>query len=215
LAGKISFRAVIFDFDGTIVDSYEAHLESFRRALEKHGLKVEDEEIYRRFGKPAKVILAEILPESQHRHIDDIVRDKRREFIDTSSRIRLFEGVEDTLKYLVSKGVFLGLATSADRPSVMRVLEKFRLEHYFRTVVSSEDVVEAKPNPKIFTLTAERLGVEPKDCLIVGDSIFDVIAAVEAGMRIVVVANNPYQIGDVEAMGVEVLEAIGYLKNLF
>ncbi|MEM2841414.1 MAG: HAD family phosphatase [Candidatus Bathyarchaeia archaeon] len=207
-------KAVIFDFDGTIVDSYEAHLESFRRALRKLSLKVDDEEIYRRFGKPAKVILAEILPDSVHHLIDDIVREKRREFIETSSRIRLFGGVEETLKYLRSKGVGLGLATSADRPSVMRVLERFSLQHYFDTVVSSEDVVEAKPNPKIFILTAERLGVEPDDCLIVGDSIFDVIAALEAGMRIVVVANNPYQVEEVREKGVEVLYSMGELKNI-
>ncbi|MBS7627122.1 HAD family phosphatase [Candidatus Bathyarchaeota archaeon] len=207
-------KAVIFDFDGTIVDSYEAHLESFRRALRKYSLKVDDEEIYRRFGKPAKVILAEILPESVHHLIDDIVMEKRREFIETSSGIRLFKGVEETLRYLRSKGVCLGLATSADRPSVMRVLGRFSIQHYFDTVVSSEDVVEAKPNPRIFILTVERLGVEPDDCIIVGDSIFDVIAAVEAGMRIVVVANNPYQVEGAREMGVEVLDSMDELKNI-
>ncbi|MGQ9543904.1 MAG: HAD family hydrolase [Candidatus Bathyarchaeia archaeon] len=212
---RILVKAVIFDFDGTLVDSYEAHLESFRRALNRHGLKVEAEEIYKRFGKPARVILAEVLPETVHHRIDDLVREKRKEFVETSRKIRLFEGVEDTLRYLKSKGIRLGLATSADRLSVMGVLERFGLQTYFDTILSSEDVEEAKPNPKIFIMAAERLGVDPKECIIVGDSIFDVIAASEAGIRVVIIANNPFQIGEVKARGVKVLDKMDELRGLF
>ena len=116
------FRAVIFDFDGTLVDSYEAHLESFRRALSKFGLKVEDIEIYRRFGKPARQMLVEVLPEKEHPHILEMIREKRNQFVETSLNVRVFEGVEDVLRFLKNRGVKVGLATSADRPSAVRVL---------------------------------------------------------------------------------------------
>jgi len=201
-------RAVIFDFDGTIVDSYEAHLESFRRAVSKFGLTVEDKEIYRRFGKPAKQMLVEVLPEKEHVHIAEMVKEKRVQFIETSRELKVLEGVEEILKHLKLRNIRLGLATSADKLSVMRVLTRFGLEAYFDVVLSAEDVQEAKPNPKIFIEAAERLNVLPRECLAIGDSIFDVMAAKEAGIRIVAVANNPFQIDEIRSQGVPVVSRI-------
>lgn len=209
------FRAVIFDFDGTLVDSYEAHLESFRRALSKFGLKVEDKEIYRRFGKAARQMLVEVLPEKEHPHISEMVREKRNQFVETSLNVRVFEGVEDVLRFLKNGGVKVGLATSADRPSVVRVLERANLADYFDVIVSAEDVKEAKPNPRVFTLTVERLGSRPEECLAVGDSIFDVIAARNAGIRIVVFANNPYQIDEIKSQEVSIVSKIDEIKRFF
>jgi len=211
--GPGSVRAVIFDFDGTVVDSFEAHLESFRRTLLRFGIAVEDEEIYRRFGKPARQILKETLPEKYHRYIDEIVKGKRAEFAETSREARVFDGVEEILRYLKGRGVKVGLATSSDRKSVMRVLIRFGLDRYFDAILSSEDVEEAKPNPRIFIKTAERLGAAPGECLVVGDSIFDVIAAREAGIRVVIVANNPYQIGEIKPQGVPIVSNIGDVRK--
>jgi len=207
------FRAVIFDFDGTIVDSYEAHLESFRRALSKFGLTVEDEQIYRGFGKPARQMLLEILPQQAHAHIDELVREKRIQFIETSRQVRVFDGVEETLLYLKQRGIATALATSADRPSVMRVLSGFGLEGYFDVILSAEDVKVAKPNPDIFILAAERLAVKTQECLVVGDSVFDVMAAREAGIKAVAIASNPFQIGEIRSLGVPIISRMTQLKE--
>ncbi|MEM2942113.1 MAG: HAD family hydrolase [Candidatus Bathyarchaeia archaeon] len=207
------YRAVIFDFDGTIVDSYEAHLESFRRALSKFGLAADDEQIYRRFGKPAREILLEILPQETHTQVDELVKEKRLQFIETSHRVRVLEGVEETLQYLRRNGVAAVLATSADRPSVMRVLSRFGLERYFDLVLSAEDVGAAKPNPDIFIRAVEKLALKPHECLVVGDSVFDVIAAKEAGIEAVAVANNRFQIEEIRSLGVPVISRISELKR--
>jgi beta-phosphoglucomutase len=195
------------------VDSYQAHLESFRRALSKFGLSVEDTEIYRRFGKPAKQMLTEILPEKEHRHIDEIVKEKRIAFIQTSREVRVYEGVEETLRYLRLKGLKLCLATSADKLSVLRVLKEFSLEGHFDLILSADDVEEAKPNPEIFILASERLGVEPNDCLIVGDSIYDVTAARKAGINVIAVANNPFQMEAIKGEGVSFISRITEMKE--
>jgi HAD superfamily hydrolase (TIGR01509 family) len=208
-------RAVIFDLDGTLIESYQAHLESFRRALSRFGLTVEDEEIHRRFGKPAKQIIKEILPENQHRHIDEIVRYKRLEFIETSKDMQVFDGVETLLKYLKDKGFSVCLATSADSPSVMRVVNKFGLENYFDVILSSNDVKEAKPNPEMFIQASKRLEVDPKDCLVIGDSPFDVIAAKKAGMKIIIVDNNPFQKAEILSYKVPIVSDINQLANIF
>jgi len=209
------FRAVIFDFDGTIVDSYEVHLESFRRALSKFGLTVEDREIYRCFGKPAKQILSEILPQQARAHVDELVKEKRIQFIETSLEVRVFDGVEETLRYLKQKGIATALATSADRPSVLRVLSRFGLEGYFDVILSAEDVKAAKPNPEIFVRAADRLGVGIQECLVVGDSVFDVIAAREAGIKTVAIANNPFQIEEIRSLGVPVISRMPILRSIF
>jgi len=208
-------RAVIFDLDGTLIDSYHAHVESFRRALSRFGLTIEDEEIYRRFGKPAKQIIKEILPENQHRHIDEIVRYKRLEFIETSKDMQVFDGVETLLKHLKDKGFSTCLATSADSPSVIRVLNKFDLENYFDIVISSNDVKEAKPNPEMFIQASRRLEVEPKNCLVIGDSPFDVIAAKKAKMNVIIVDNNPFQKTEILSHKVPIVSNINQLTNFF
>ena len=208
-------HAVIFDLDGTLIDSYEAHVESFRRALKRFGLTVEDAVIHRRFGKPAKQIIKEILPEAQHRHIDEIVRYKRLEFIDTSKDMQVFDGVETLLKYLKEKGFSICLATSADSPSVMRVVNKFGLESYFDVILSSNDVKEAKPNPEMFIQASKRLEVDPKNCLVIGDSPFDVIAAKKAGMKIIIVDNNPFQKAEISSHKVPIVSNINQVANIF
>jgi len=207
------FRAVIFDFDGTIVDSYEAHLESFRKALSKFGLAVDDEEIYRRFGKPARQILFEVLPQQARSHIDELVKEKRIQFIETSRQVRVFDGVEETLRYLKEKGIATALATSADRPSVMRVLSRFGLEEYFDVILSAEDVKAAKPNPDIFIRAAEGLNVGVQECLVVGDSAFDVMAAKEAGIKTVAIASNPFQMKEIRSLGVPVISRMTELME--
>ena len=207
------FRAVIFDFDGTIVDSYEAHLESFRKALSKFGLAVDDEEIYRRFGKPARQILFEVLPQQARSHIDELVKEKRIQFIETSRQVRVFDGVEETLRYLKEKGIATALATSADRPSVMRVLSRFGLEEYFDVILSAEDVKAAKPNPDIFIRAAEGLNVGAQECLVVGDSVFDVMAAKEAGIKTVAIASNPFQMKEIRSLGVPVISRMTELME--
>jgi len=211
----LQVRAVIFDLDGTLIDSYEAHVESFHRALSRFGLTVKDEEIYRRFGKPAKQIIKEILPENQHRHINEIVRYKRLEFIETSKDMQVFDGVETLLKYLKDKGFSICLATSADSPSVTRVVNKFDLENYFDVIISSNDVKEAKPNPEMFIQASKRLEVEPQNCLVVGDSPFDVIAAKKAGMKIIIVDNNPFQKAEILSYKVPIISNINQLANIF
>ncbi len=206
-------RAVIFDLDGTLIDSYEAHVESFRRALTRFGLTVEDSEIHLRFGKPAKQIIKEILPETQHRHIDEIVKYKRLEFIETSKDMQIFDGVEILLKNLKDKGLSICLATSADSPSVIRVVNKFGLESYFDVILSSNDVKEAKPNPEMFIQASKRLEVEPKNCLVIGDSPFDVIAAKKAGMKIVIVDNNPFQKAEIHNHRVPIVSNISQVAK--
>jgi HAD superfamily hydrolase (TIGR01509 family) len=211
----LQVRAVIFDLDGTLINSYDAHVESFRRALSRFDLIINEEEIYRRFGKPAKQIIKEILPETQHRHIDDIVRYKRLEYIETSKDIQIFDGVETLLKHLKDKGIRICLATSADKPSVIRVVNKFNLEDYFDVIISSNDVKEAKPNPEMFIQASKRLEVEPKNCLVIGDSPFDIIAAKKADMKIIIVDNNPFQKAAIYSYKVPIVSDINQLANIF
>ncbi len=158
-------------------------------------------------------MIKEILPEDQHKNIDDIVKYKRIEFIETSRNMRLFEGVETILTYLKNKGIKICLATSADKPSVMRVMNKFGLTNHFDEIISSNDVKEAKPNPEMFINASKKLEVDPNKCLVVGDSPFDVIAAKKTGMNIIIIDNNPFQKQEILSYDVPVVTNINQLKN--
>ena len=158
-------------------------------------------------------MVKEILPEDQHKNIDDIVKYKRIEFIETSRNMQVFEGVETILTYLKNKRISICLATSADKSSVMRVMNKFGLTNHFDIIISSNDVKEAKPNPEMFIKASKKLELDPNKCLVVGDSPFDVIAARKAGMNIIIIDNNPFQRQEIQSYDVPVITDINQLKD--
>lgn len=208
------FSAVIFDFDGTLVDSLDAHLRSWRKAFEELGVELREEEIRKRFGKPSATILSEVLPPRLHGKIAELTERKQRYFAEQTASLKLYSGVEKVLKKLKEKGTPMAVATSISRKGLHDALQALGIEKYFEVTVTVEDVTNSKPDPEMLLKTAEKLGEYPKNCLMVGDSLYDVFAAERAGMSVVVVANNLYQIEQIREKGVKIVENITEILDL-
>lgn len=206
--------AIVFDFDGTLVDSLEAHIRSWKNAFEDLDVELMEEEIRKRFGKPSATILSEVLPPRLHGKIAELTKRKQLYFTEQPPSLKLYLGVEKVLKKLEERDVPMAVATSMNRKGLRSALQALRIEKYFDVVVTVEDVTRGKPDPEMLLRTAEKLGEKPKSCLMVGDSLFDVLAAERAGMSIVVVANNPYQIEQIREKGVKVVENITEILDL-
>ena len=208
--------AVIFDCDGTLVDSLDVHLRSWKKAFEELGVKLREEEsvklrkeeIGKRFGKSVTAILLEVLPPRLHGKMAELTKRKRQHFAGQLTSLKLYPGVEKVLKELRERSIPMAVATSMSRESLHSSLQVLGIEKYFEVVVTAEDVNRGKPDPEMLLRAAEKLGEKPQNCLVVGDSVFDVLAAERAGMPVVVVANNPYQIAQIRGKGVKIVKNI-------
>jgi len=182
-------KAVIFDMDGVLVDSFNANLEAFNVVMKKRfGFIVSRKEFLGLFGRDPREITRVILETHNIKDVDiaGIYGEKRTVFNSVMEKeVRLFPGVVESLSKLKETGFKLALASSNSRESIARIMEKTRLESFFEAYVGYEDTSRAKPDPEIFLKAAERLGVSPGDCWVIEDSLPGVMAGKTAGMSVV------------------------------
>ena len=172
---------VIFDLDGTLLDTLPGTFRAFSEALAPAlGRVPGEEEIRARFGASDHRIVREwVGPEHAEAAVARLYAAYEREFRDAA----VFPGVSELLDALVAGGVTLALFTGRGRPSTERLLEATGLAARFPLVVTSDDVTDPKPAPEGLLQVLERSGAAPADAVYVGDSPLDVRAARGAGIR--------------------------------
>jgi HAD superfamily hydrolase (TIGR01549 family) len=180
-------RAVVFDFDGTPVDSLPLVLRAITHAIEPFGSR-RTMDIFSRLGSP---------PERFLRDLVDDVRDvpaamERMDDYHTRNQhpIRPFDGVEVVLSRLRSAGILLALWTGRDRASTELLLREHRLESHFAACVSGDDLPTHKPDPQGMGEILSRLGLAPGEVLMVGDADVDVLGAAVCGVPAVLIRHG-------------------------
>ncbi len=189
------FEAVLFDWDGTLADTRNVIVASFKAALKEINLEVPTGYIERRIGIGATETFREIL-KTANRCVDEkvvmhLVEQKSKVEIKLADEVVLFWGARQLLKTLHGK-VKVGLASMNNRAVVMHLLEINGLATFFDTVLTAEEVSSSKPNPEIFLKTAKKLKTNPQNCVVFEDSIFGVKAAKSAGMCCIAVTTGVY-----------------------
>ncbi|MFN2471849.1 MAG: HAD-IA family hydrolase [Gaiellaceae bacterium] len=179
-------ETVLFDLDGTLIDSGAAILASFRHATRTVlGRDYADHVLMAGVGGHGlHRQMADLDPE----RVDDLVQAYRDHNLDSYRTIRVFPGVDAVLAHLREDERTLGMVTVKSRATVELTFEIAQLGSYFETVVTGDDVERHKPEPDALVLAAGRLGADPSSTAYVGDSPFDIQAAKEAGMRAVAVS---------------------------
>jgi HAD superfamily hydrolase (TIGR01509 family) len=196
------FEAAIFDWDGTLADTREAILASFHGALhEVLGIDVSDEFMARRIGVGAAWTFREILASKglpvDAATIKQLVEVKVRVALENSDKVKLFPGAKPLLQSLRGK-VKLGLASMNNRAVIDSLLTALDVVQFFNVVITVDEVTRSKPEPEIFLKTAEKLGTEPRRCVVLEDSVFGVQAAKAGGMGCVAVAQGFYTIAELK-----------------
>jgi HAD superfamily hydrolase (TIGR01549 family) len=188
-------RALIFDLDGTLVDTVYAHVFAWQRALDEAGLAIDGWRVHRKIGMSGglftRAVAREIgrtLTAEQERALQQRHGELYRELV---PQPRALPGAVDLLKRLRSYGVPFGIATSGRRPEIDRSLDALGITAD-TVVVERGDVLRAKPEPDLFLACQERLGVDARDCFVVGDAVWDLLAARRAGMLSVGVLTGGY-----------------------
>ena len=170
---------IIFDFDGTLANTNQMIINSFKHIysvfLEK---ECSDDYIMSTFGEPLEVTLSRDFENFSYEDVITAYRDYQLERF--NDEVTLYETVEDTLEYLKNKGIKLGIATSRLRHSTVSALETFNIAKYFDAVVSADDVVKHKPDKEPLIKAINELKSTTERTLYVGDSRFDMECALNA-----------------------------------
>jgi pyrophosphatase PpaX len=177
----VAYEAVLFDFDGTIVDSGAIIMASFRHAArEVLERDIPDAWITARMGGASlQEQMAAIAPD----RVEELVRSYRRHNEPLHDELQCCPGMLDVLDRLHAEGRRLGIVTAKRRATVELAFARLPLRHYFETIVGADDTERHKPDPEPILLALERLGVCPAEAVYVGDSPFDVGAARAAGVH--------------------------------
>lgn len=188
--------------DGTILDSYDAHAKVWSRILKEHGVTTfTREEIVAQFGKPTPVIASILLKNDDKDFIAAIAARKASFFLEEIPSIRLFPGTREVFEALKRAGKKICIASSSANIAIENVLKKLHLEMLVDAFVGLNDIKNSKPDPEMILKSAAKLGLDPKDCIVVGDTIYDVKAGNGAGcFTIGVLTGN---------MSLEVLQSAG------
>lgn len=177
----IRFPVVLFDLDGTVVDSGAIILASMRHATrEVLGREYGDEELLASVGGPGlEAQMAAFAPD----RIDELVRVYRAHNEPLHEELEACAGMADVLVRLKEEGRRLGIVTAKRRSTVELAFAQVPLAHLFETVVGGDETERHKPDPEPLLLAAERMGADPAASAYVGDSPYDIRAAKAAGMH--------------------------------
>jgi HAD superfamily hydrolase (TIGR01509 family) len=196
--------ALIFDLDGTLVDTVYAHVFAWQRAFAEAGLPIDGWRIHRRIGMSgglfARAASREVGRELSAEEAEELQQRHGQLYRELLPERRPLPGAVRLLRELRESGVAHGIATSGRRPEIDRSLEALQVPAD-TVVVERGDVLRAKPEPDLFLACAERLGVDPHECYVIGDAVWDLLAARRAGMLSVGLLSGGYGEAELNAAG--------------
>lgn len=182
-----TYKAIIFDNDGTLVDSMPVHYTAWRDALQHFGITFTEEQFYSLAGVPANEIIA-LLTEEQGKAPDDVsvsaVLEHRQERLENVLKhISKIDVVVHILNDAVSRGIPVAVASGGEQGDVLASMAYAGVDDsVFKAIVTREDVSRGKPDPETFLLAAEKLAVDPQDCIGLEDGAKGLEALDNAGI---------------------------------
>jgi HAD superfamily hydrolase (TIGR01549 family) len=198
--------ALVFDLDGTLVDTVYAHVFSWQKAFQEGGLAIDGWRIHRKIGMSGGLFTRAVSREIGHDLSDDEARELQashdrlfRELLPAEER-RPLPGGKEILIELRRRGITHGIATSGSRPGIDASLAALEVPDEM-VVVQRGDVARAKPEPDLFIECAKRLEVEPVDCYVIGDAVWDLLAARRARMLSIGLLSGGYGADELQGAG--------------
>ena len=197
----MSIKAIIFDFDGVIVDTEPLHLNAFQKVLRDEGIELSSEDYYSKYlAYDDKTFFYKSLNDfgkyQGQNQITELI-DKKSKYFDkiVESNLVVFDGVADFIKSIVD-GFRIAIGSGALRNEIETILHHIGLSKYFEFIVSADEVEMCKPNPEVFLKVLMRFNktsdseISGHECLVFEDSVHGIIAAKEAGMKCIAIANS-------------------------
>ncbi|MFD0906056.1 HAD family hydrolase [Actinomadura sediminis] len=195
-------EAVLFDVDGTLVDTTYLHAVTWWQAFRQQGHVVAMAKIHRAIGMGSDKLLDQVLPGGRDRDADDAMRDAHTAlYAQYWGRLRAFDGAADLLRACKGRGKRVVLASSAAEPEMRALRAALDAEDAIDETTSASEVGQSKPAPDIVELALERAGVPAARAVFVGDTAWDVEAAERVGVPCVGVLTGGWARDELEAAG--------------
>lgn len=178
---------ILFDFDGTVMDTNEVIIQSWQHTFRTLENREEDlDKIIKTFGEPLEVTMRNLFPQVP---VEESIAIYRSYHYDNFGElIHVFPGMKELIENLKRRGLKLGMVTSRLKKTTMQGLEKYSLAQYFDTVVTADDTTKHKPDPEPVNIALEKLESRPENSIMVGDTMFDILCARNAGVKSVLVS---------------------------
>jgi HAD superfamily hydrolase (TIGR01509 family) len=190
----LPFEAIIFDHDGTVVDTESPEFQAYLMLCQEFGFQPRPDywatQIVGHINTQAR-LLDELIQTSRNGLNKATLQKRLRELYQVAlTNVELMPGVSRLLPQLQTVGYPLAIATASDRNWVGRWLTHFSLQPYFRVIATRDDVAHSKPAPDVYLVAAQRLNVSPERCLVFEDTVVGAQAAKAAGMTVVAVPSQ-------------------------
>lgn len=187
----MNYQGIIFDLDGTLVDTEPIHRDAWFKVMGQYDLKFGNDWFEQWIGKSDRVLAEALERYYKVPTSADLLQEQKRKtyHLMAAEKAVVFPGVEDLLRVLKER-FRLGIATNSSDKDAASVFQKTKLDAYFQTIVTADQVDRLKPAPDMYLLASKRLGLFTDACLVVEDSPSGVKAAKEAGMYVLAVTNS-------------------------
>lgn len=190
----MKIKAILYDHDGTLVDSEMAHYEMWKGILSNYNVELSHEEYINKYSGIPTETNARLITGNHSLRItpEQLTTAKAKA---TSSYLHetpfpLMQGAYESISYFHTLGFKIGIVTGAGREGVDTTIKKHELEKYISIAVSGDDVKKSKPSPDCYLLTAENLGLHPSECLAIEDTINGISAATAANIMCIGVSSS-------------------------
>lgn len=185
-------KAVLFDLDGTLVDTLPLYIKSYRQALLTLGFNLADREVVDIcFGKTEEVICTKLgIPSKTKEFRQFYFQGIENHFVEG----KLFKGGAEFLSWARIKQIKMAIVSFAYNWYVERMVKRFKLDGYFDAVIGFDSVKKAKPDPEAALLACSKLGTLPKESVMIGDSASDIVMGSSAGCRTILFYPNSYKL---------------------
>ena len=202
--------AVLWDMDGTLVDSAESHWQAWRDTMSREGSPITYEQFQNSFGQRNDSILKQWLGEKATSEVIQRIGDAKEALYRQCVRqqgISPLPGALEWLRLLHRKGWKQAIASAAPRANIETILDVLQVSRCLQAIVSAEDVHRGKPDPEVFLTASTKLGVEPKHCIVVEDAEHGIEAARAAGMKSIGVSQDgKHLLADTVVRSLDLLE---------
>ena len=185
-------QALIFDMDGVLIDNTPVQARAFQALFRDQGVQADATQLLRRLnGAPASEILKEAFPDQPADKLEEFAA--QREFLYRTlywDDRRPLPGLVEFLAAARAAGLKIGLGTGSGQDTIGYILDDLNLRRFFDVVITKDDVDQGKPHADTYSVTAEKLGVKPENCVVFEDALLGEQAAYRAHMRCVAVAST-------------------------
>jgi HAD superfamily hydrolase (TIGR01509 family) len=189
----IEFHAALFDVDGTLLDSNDAHADAWVQALREHHIPVDVDHVRRLIGKGGDKLLCEVADIDEDSPVGQSIRRRKKElFANRLWSLRPTRGARELLEYLHEREITLAAATSADDSEVRQLLRQAGVDDLIPLHASKDDARESKPDPDIVEAALARSRARPATTVMIGDTPYDIESASHAGVAAIAVRCGGY-----------------------